>query len=389
MTDRFIDCIFKARRDPQEIANLIQDIERASRLSGDCDIVTDYEAALAEHFGVACAIAVSSGTAALHAALAEVIQPGDEVLLPVIGVPMTAAAILQAGGVPVFYDCAPGRFVPDLSSLEQYTTSRTRALITVPMWGYPGINSKIMTFARKHGLVVIEDTAQAVGTKQQGRFEGTIGDIGCFSTHEFKLMSTGEGGFILTDNQRLGNRMREFTRIGFSLDAMSFGHRSGLNYKLPALQASMGISQLGTLDARIAQRREKIAQWRKALGVGAAGAPFWDFADGQDDTGGAFAHNGYSYAIRIREAEPGMAREVSAKLFELGVNTDIHRYKQSYLVNFPMLRSFYADPRYTGDCRRDFPNATALIDSLLVLPLHDQIDADDIEVAAKRLRSIL
>lgn len=383
MTDRFIDCIFKAQRTPHEIANLLKDIEQAERLSGDCDLVSTYEAALARHFGVACAIAVSSGTAALHASLAETITPGDEVLLPVIGVPMTAAAILQAGGVPVFYDCQPGSFVPDLASLVRYASARTRALITVPMWGYPGINDAVIDYAGRRGWTVIEDTAQALGSKRSGRFEGTFGDVGCFSTHEFKLMSTGEGGFVLTDNVRLGQRIREFTRIGFSMEAMSFGHRIGLNYKLPALQASMGLSQLASLEARIAVRRHKTEHWRIALGVGEAGAPLAEFG------GGYFEHNGYSYAIRLRDATPGQARDISRQLFERGVNTDIHRYKQSYLVNFPMLHRYYSAPRYSGDCRRDFPNASAIIDALLVLPLHDQIGSDDIEIAAARLRSLL
>ncbi len=381
--NRFIDCIFKAKHDEHEIATLIHDIERASRLSGDCDLVADYEKELAAYFGVDCAIAVSSGTAALHAALVEAIGPGDEVMLPVIGVPMTAAAILQAGGVPVFYDCQPNSFVPDIVSLEKFASARTRVIITVPMWGYPGISEEAMFFARARGIVVIEDTAQALGSRQGGRFEGTIGDIGCFSTHEFKLMSTGEGGFVLTNDRRLGARIREFTRIGFSLEAMGFGQRPGLNYKLPALQASMGRSQLASLDARMARRREKTEFWRIALGVGSERSSFQDFGSDQ------FTHNGYSYGVKLANPTPGLARDVSRKLFELGVNTDIHRYKQSYLVNFPMLKGHYADGRYQGNCRLDFPNATDIIDSLLVLPLHDQISAEDILIASKRLRSIV
>jgi dTDP-4-amino-4,6-dideoxygalactose transaminase len=383
MSDRFIDCIFKADRSESELAKLVADIARASRLSGDCDLIAEYETALAAHFGTKHAIAVSSGTAALHASLAEVINPGDEVLLPVIGVPMTATAILQAGGVPVFYDCSPGSFVPDIESLVKYSSSRSKALITVPMWGYPGIDADTLDFAARLGLTVIEDTAQSLGTKRDGRFEGTFGHIGCFSTHEFKLMSTGEGGFILTDDDRLNSRIREFTRIGFSMDPIGFGHRSGLNYKLPALQASLGMSQLQALEEKIDARAAKTEAWRDALRIGSAGALLTDFCSE------LFEHNGYSLALTLKNAAPGLAKEVAKRLFEQGLNTDIHRYQQSYLVNFPMLHKYYGDKRYSGNCRTDFPNATTVIDSLVVLPLHDQITASDIRLGAERLRSIL
>lgn len=383
MSERFIDCIFKADRSASELEKLVADITRASRLSGDCDLVSEYEVALASYFGVRHAIAVSSGTAALHASLAEVIQPGDEVLLPVIGVPMTATAILQAGGVPVFYDCSPNSFIPDNASLKKYSTSKTTALITVPMWGYPGVDTETVEFANREGMTLIEDTAQALGTKRLGRFEGTNGHVGCFSTHEFKLMSTGEGGFILTDHDNLHQKIRQFTRIGFSMNPMGFGHRSGLNYKLSALQASLGISQLSVLEAKIAARAIKSAQWRDELHIGAPNSRLVNFgAEG-------FEHNGYSLAIGLADASAGQAREFSKRLFELGLNTDIHRYQQSYLVNFPMLHRYYEDRRYSGDCRLDFPNASGIIDSLLVLPLHDQITTDDIRIGSERLRSIL
>ena len=383
MSARFIDCIFKAERSETEIQNLLVDIQRASRLSGDSDIVTEYESALADYFGVSHAIAVSSGTAALHASLAEVIQSGDEVLVPVIGVPMTAAAIMQAGGIPVFYDCLPNSFVPNIASLQKFKAARTAAIITVPMWGYPGIDELTLDFARANELTVIEDTAQALGTKRSGRFEGTFGDVGCFSTHEFKLMSTGEGGFILVNDDKLHEKIRQFCRIGFSMNPMGFGHRSGMNYKLPAIQASMGCSQLTLLEAKMATRREKSRFWRVALGVDSGASSLRAF---DSDASG---HNGYSLALTIKDSVPGRAREISKQLFELGVNTDIHRYQQSYLVNFPMLRRFYNDARYEGDCRLDFPNATRIIDSLLVLPLHDQIDVEDILIASKRLLSLL
>lgn len=380
--NRMIDCIFKADRSQSELTELIAHIKNASRLSGDADIVAQFELALANYFGVTYAIAVSSGTAALHATLMETIQSGDEVLLPVIGVPMTAAAIIEAGGVPVFYDASPGSFAPDLETLLQMVSVKTKALITVPMWGYSAFDDALRVFAVERGLVIIEDTAQALGTMVDGKFEGTRGHVGCFSTHEFKLLSTGEGGFVLTNDAYHAKRIRSFTHIGFSMDEMGFGHRSGLNYKLSALQAALGLSQLSRLDEKIRERQEKIALWIHLLGV-APGARLTQFGGAGD------RHNGYSLALTLADAPPGEARKVAQRLFDAGVNTDIYRYQQSYIVNYPMLRRFYNDPRYTGDCIRDFPNATRIIDSLIVLPCHDQISFTDIDVAACRLHAIL
>lgn len=380
--EKFIDCIFKAQRPQSELDELIAHVERATRLSGDANIVEEFEQALCDYFGVQYAIAVSSGTAALHASLAETIQQGDEVLLPIVGVPMTAAAILQAGGVPVFYDISPNSFAPDMNDIQRLDTGKIKAVITVPMWGYSAMSDELLSYANEREWVTIEDTAQALGTRVGDAFEGTRGDIGCFSTHEFKLLSTGEGGFVLTNNPIHAARIREFTHIGFSTDAGGFGFRSGLNYKLSALQAALGQSQLSRLEQKIADRNEKIQFWRRMLGIGST-SRLRDF-----DSGRA-RHNGYSLALVLKAAAPGEARDISRRLFEANINTDIHRYKQSYLVNYPMLRPYYQAPRYSMNSATDFPNATGIINSLIVLPCHDEITAIDIEIATSRIQSIL
>ncbi|NHB92327.1 DegT/DnrJ/EryC1/StrS family aminotransferase [Photorhabdus cinerea] len=376
-----IDCVFKAERTLIDCYNLLNDINTSDSLSGNSTIVKKYEDALAQYFNVKYAIAVSSGTAALHASIAEIIKPGEEVLIPVICVPMTAAAILQAGGIPVFYDCDIDSFKPSLESLSSLCSEQSRILITVSMWGYPAIDNQIIEFARKKDLVIIEDTAQGAGTKTNNKFEGTIGDIGCFSTHEFKLISTGEGGFVLTNHDQYADNIRSFAHIGFSKTDNSFGYRSGLNYKLSSLQSSLGINQLSILEKKIALRNEKISLWKEQLSE----CNHLEFFNDKYN----FGHNGYSLCCTLNQTNSLNASTLAHLLFNEGINTDTHRYKESLIINYPFLKKFYQNTIYTGELKLDFPNATTLMDKMIILPCHDEIYTKDIEYASSVLKNIL
>lgn len=376
-----IDCIFKAERSSHECEQLVENIHLADSLSGNSNIVTEYERRLAAYFKTKHAIAVSSGTAALHASLAETINPGDEVLVPAICVPMTVAAVLQAGGVPVFYDCQIDSFKPSIPSVDARRSSKTKVMITVSMWGYPAIDTQIKTYASENNLITIEDTAQGLGTRNRGRYEGTIGDIGCFSTHEFKMISTGEGGFILTDDDRHAENIRSFSHIGFLNTVGSFGYRSGLNYKLSSLQASLGISQLDILNKKMAERRRKIALWKTSI------LQEMDISFFNENTD--FSHNGYSFGCLINEKSHINASGVASELHKRGINTDTHRYKNGIVATYPFVRQFYTMPRYVGRVERDFPNAAHLLSRLLVLPSHDAIKDTDIKMATAVMSIII
>lgn len=382
--EKRVECVGKAQRTETELEVLIDDIRHTNLLSGDSNLIPQYEKALMQYFDVPHAIAVSSGTAALHASLAKIIQPGDEVLLPVIGVTMTASAILMAGGIPVFYDCEPDSFKPDLNSIEGLSTKKTRVLITVSMWGYPAIDEATIHFAKSKEWIVIEDAAQSFGTRNGSKFEGTKGHIGCFSTQEFKLLSTGEGGFILSDNSDHATAIRAFSRLGFSEEHKTFGYHSGLNYRLSAMQASLGLSQLAIAEEKIALRNKKVDLWKEMLGLTPS-------EKGKKNKlqlfnpDGLKGHNGYALCVKMASATEDAAKPILIKLFEAGVSTDIHRYKQSLLVNYAFLKPYYIAPQYTANPRVDFPNASKIMDSLISLPCHDGVDLDDIEWASKKV----
>lgn len=220
------------------------------RLSGGAQILPVYERTLAHRFGAARAIAVNSGTSVLHAALiAFDVRPGTEVLVPATAPLPTAMPILTCGATPVPVDTLPNSLALDPTDVDRKLTARTRAAITLPLWGYPNDERAITGLLADAGVPTIEDAAQAHGTRIANQHAGTLGRVGCFSTHDRKLLSTGEGGFILTNDQELADRIDYYTHLGH----LRGGH--GVNYKLAGPLAAIGLRRLTHLDAQLTQRR--------------------------------------------------------------------------------------------------------------------------------------
>ena len=191
------------------------------------------------------------------------IRPGDEVILPSTAPVMSGLPVLFQNAIPVFVDVQPESFDIDLADLRQKLNPRTKAVVCVPMWGYPMNVDAVVNLCTTQGVPVIEDVAQGTGAAVNGRKLGTHGVIGCASTHERKLICTGEGGFTLTDDEDLANRLREFQRYGMVCrtgerwDKIKnrAGYVLGWNYKINAFTAAVGISQIGKLDSKIEKRR--------------------------------------------------------------------------------------------------------------------------------------
>ncbi|BCL79640.1 polysaccharide biosynthesis protein [Ktedonobacteria bacterium brp13] len=218
--------------------------------------VQGYEMALCRYFGVEEAIAVASGTAAIHCALAALdIGPGDEVLVPSLAVVMSIVPVLYQGATPIFVDSAPGRVDFDYEDLERKITPRTKAILPVYLWGCGYTMDQLMQVATMHHLAVIEDACQAHGSQWQGRYLGTWGKIGCFSTKDGKIMSTWEGGFLLTNDHHLAEKCRAL-RTHWAKAAHDPTHYSqlGYNYRFPEVLAWLGHKQVDALDRLLAHR---------------------------------------------------------------------------------------------------------------------------------------
>ncbi|OHV27531.1 DegT/DnrJ/EryC1/StrS family aminotransferase [Pseudofrankia saprophytica] len=216
------------------------------------------EAELATAHNVAHAITVSSGTAALHTALVACgIGPGDEVLLPAATVIMTVAAVVQAGARPVFVDAGPDGGLLDLADAAPKITARTRAVVPVHLAGRCGDLDALTDLAVRAGLDVIEDACQAHGSRYRGRLLGTVGTVGCFSLKDGKLVSCGEGGYLVTDNPDLAARAAAFrTHWQTPAPGQPALSRLGTNYRLAEPLAALARCSLARLDDTLTHRQQ-------------------------------------------------------------------------------------------------------------------------------------
>lgn len=221
------------------------------------ETVRAFERAFAEKVGAKYAVAVSSGTAALHIAYLALLHPGDEVIVPAFTHISTASMVYHAGGKPVFCDINSRTFTLDVGDAERKLTSKTKAIAPVHLFGNGCEIMTILDFAREHSLFVIWDAAQAHGTKYQGRDVGSFDDVVCYSFYPTKNMMTGEGGMIVTNSEELDERCRLLRSHG---QEKKYYHTVlGFNYRMTELQAAMGIQQLARLDGNIRKRRENAA----------------------------------------------------------------------------------------------------------------------------------
>ena len=233
--------------------------------------VREFEAAAAKKFAVAHAQAVSSGTAALRIALAALgIGRGDDVIIPAFTFVATAEAVIQAGANLVVVDVDESLNI-DPNAIEAAITPASRAIIPVHMLGAPADMEAIGRIAHKHGLKVIEDAAQAVGGSYRGRYLGTLGDAGCFSFDAGKVMITGEGGMVVTNDYGTFEKARAYHDHGHEYSTtVGRGEEGaigeGFNYRMTELQGAIGIVQLGKLDSIVNAQRQNKAKLTALIG---------------------------------------------------------------------------------------------------------------------------
>lgn len=208
--------------------------------------VCEFEKCMAEYLGVHDAVAVNSGTAALHLALVSLgIGFGDEVILPVTTFCASANAIVHAGASPVFVDIDIDTWTIDPTLIEQAITTRTKAIMPVHLYGNPCHMNVIMEIARAHGLYIIEDAAESLGAIYDGCYTGTIGDVGCFSFNGNKTMTTSGGGLVVARDEGVLSRIRMLSMQGKAPNGEQW--LVGYNYRMTGLEASLGLAQMERL----------------------------------------------------------------------------------------------------------------------------------------------
>lgn len=235
-------------------------------LSSTAPPVGLFEEAFARKFGVRHAVAVNSGGSALFLALwALGVRAGDEVILPAFTMVATAGAVTQCGATPVFVDSEPDTGNIDVAQVEAKLTPRTRAIVPVHLYGHPCDMDAIRAIARDYALWVVEDAAEAHGALYKGQLAGTFGDAGCFSFYANKLITTGEGGMIVTNDGKLAHRLRGCRAYDFD-ETKHFWHKHlAWNLRMSALEAAVGRAQLERLDDLVEARRRNARDYRERL----------------------------------------------------------------------------------------------------------------------------
>lgn len=220
-----------------------------------------FEASVAEVSGARHAIATNNGTTALHLALVALgVQPGDEVLVPTVTYIATANAVRYCGAEPVLVDVCPETLNLDPRDLARRLTSRTKGIIPVHLYGHPVDMDPVIEFANSHGLFVLEDAAEALGAEYKGRKVGSLARCATFSFFGNKIITTGEGGAVTTDDDELAARLRLFRGQGMDPNRRYWFPVVGYNYRMTNVQAAIGLGQMETFDVAL-KERIRLASW--------------------------------------------------------------------------------------------------------------------------------
>lgn len=230
-------------------------------VSSSGEYIERFEDEFSNYIGKQFGIAVSSGTAALETALFAIgIKPGNEIIMPAFTIISCALAAVRLGAVPVFTDIELETWNVDVTQIENKITSKTQAIMPVHMYGHPVDMDPILDIAEKNNLIVIEDSAEVHGAEYRGRKCGTFGTASAFSFYGNKIITTGEGGMVLTDDEKVAERARSYRNLCFESDKRFVHRELGNNYRMTNLQAALGCAQLENIEKHVAIKRE-IGAW--------------------------------------------------------------------------------------------------------------------------------
>lgn len=335
--------------------------------------VEKFETAFADLVGAQHVVAVSNGTAALHAAaFAAAIAPGDEVIVPAMTFAASANCVVYQGGVPVFADVDHSTLLLDPAQVERLITPRTKAIVAVDYAGQPCDYQALREIAQRHGLLLIADAAHALGGSDRGRAVGTLADLNTFSFHPVKHITTGEGGAITTDDPDLAWRLRIFRNHGITSDHRQRERQGswfyemvdlGYNYRLTDFQCALGTSQLRKLPAWIKRRQQIATRYDEAFANISGLSPLAVRPD--------VSHGYHLYVIRLHPERLRMKRdEIFAALRAAGIGVNVH-YIPIHL--HPFYRERFGTA--AGLC----PVAEEAYEQILSLPIFPAMTDDDQE----------
>jgi len=258
----------------------VMDAVRSSWISSSGAYIGRFEREFAAFCGVSRAVAVCNGTAALHLALLGLrLEPGDEVIVPSLTYIATANAVRYCGAEPVFVDVEPSTWCIDPLAIQAAVGPRTRGIVTVDLYGHPADADAVNAIAREHGLWVVEDAAEAHGARYKGRPAGSLAEVATFSFYGNKVMTSGEGGALTTNDPELEQRIRLLRGQGMDPERRYYFPITGYNYRITNIAAALLCAQMERREDILARRRDIFARYREGLkdvrGIGLQPAAPW------------------------------------------------------------------------------------------------------------------
>lgn len=322
---------------PQESKDAVLEALETGWISSAGPAITKFEQGFADLLGIKHGVAVMNGTAALHVALVCVdIGPGDEVIVPDFTMIATIMAVIYTGATPVFVDVEAETFAIDVAKIEAAITPRTKAILPVHLYGHSADMDPILAIASKYQLAVIEDAAEVHGATYKGRMCGSMGTINCFSFYANKIISTGEGGMVVTNDDALAARARAVRDLAHSPQKRFVHTELGFNYRMTNLQAALGVGQLAHLSEFVAKKQWMARRYAEEL----SGIPGLRLPITKD-----YATNVYwMYAIVVEDAFGMTKDELRTRLKEKGVDTRDFFYpchSQPFLRSHPQFNSSF------------------------------------------------
>jgi perosamine synthetase len=339
--------------------------------SGAGPQVLQFEKAFSKYTGAKYAIAVNSGTAALHASLmASNIGQGDEVIVPSFTFAATVGAVLLVGAKPIFIDIDPKTYCVRADLIESKISNRTSAIIPVHLYGLPADMKAIINIARQSGLTVIEDAAQALGAEYQDKKIGNIGDASCFSFYGVKNITTGEGGMITTNDAEFAEKVRRVRVHGEERPywVSTLGH----NYRMSEIAASIGNAQLKKLPIFLEKRRKNAEHLTKKL----QDIKTLDLTLEPEGS----KHAWHLYTVRMRGANAGKRNRVLSKLRSKNIEAAVYYETPVHLL--PLYQKYASQ-------KTDLQETEKASRQVFSLPIHPMVKQDQIEEIAKNVERIL
>lgn len=355
---------------PKEL-EYVTDAVKSGWVSSSGSYVKRYAEAFAKYIGTKHAFPVSNGTTALHLAMAACIAPGDEVIMPATTMIACANVVKYCGGVPVFVDIEEDTWCIDPHEIGEAITGNTSAIMPVHLYGHPAAMDEILAIADNYDLWVIEDAAEAHGAEYKGKKVGGIGNIGCFSTYGNKIITTGEGGMVVTNDDYLAERVESLMNQGYDKGKrkLLIHKEIGFNYRLTNIQCALGLAQLERIDEFIDIHRANAKRYTEALeGVREVVTPFE----------AEWAKNVYwMYTMGLFFGSKISRNDLMDELAKVGVDTR---------AAFPPL---YRQPPYQEDERMWCQVAEWLGNSGLNLPSGNSTTEEEVDYVIEKIIEVM